>query len=118
MPHRRVSLDARLLGSRSRRILLDSGFVGCASASWSALDAGLLGIRRRGLWLACWLLGPHVGFYGGINYGFGYGGVLVLASQTKLPRVCVAFFADCLRNLSHLSPYRRLPCRKRGISAD
>lgn len=33
-----------------------------------------MGLLRRGLRLACRLLGPHVGFYGGINYGFGYGG--------------------------------------------
>ena len=31
------------------------------------LDAGILG--HAGYW------GPHVGFYGGINYGYGYGGV-------------------------------------------
>ena len=31
--------------------------------------AGGLYVFHRGYW------GPHVGFYGGINYGFGYGGV-------------------------------------------
>ena len=46
MSHRRISLDARLLGSRSRRIFLDSQLMGRASASWSALDARLLGDSR------------------------------------------------------------------------
>jgi hypothetical protein len=39
------------------------------------LDAGLLGLAGRQL---CWnagYWGPHIGFYGGVNYGFGYGGV-------------------------------------------
>jgi hypothetical protein len=39
------------------------------------VDPWLLGIFRRRLWMASWLLGPHIGFYGGVNYGFGYGGV-------------------------------------------
>lgn len=46
-----------------------------AARSRSALDAGVLGLERRrcyawrpGYW------GPHVGFYGGVNYGFGYFG--------------------------------------------
>ncbi len=48
---------------------------GCSPRARLALDARLLGLRRRRLWLARRLLGPHVGFYGGVNYGFGYGGV-------------------------------------------
>jgi hypothetical protein len=39
------------------------------------LDSGLLGLRGWTLRLAAGYWGPHVGFYGGINYGFGYGGV-------------------------------------------
>ena len=38
------------------------------------LDAGLLGLRQRRLPLERRLLGPYVGYYGGINYGFGYVG--------------------------------------------
>ena len=38
-------------------LLLDSGCVGCASASRFPLDARLLGIRGRRLRLACGLLG-------------------------------------------------------------
>ena len=40
-----------------------------------AVDAGLLGFRGRHLSVARRLLGPHIGFYGGINYGFGYIGI-------------------------------------------
>ena len=39
------------------------------------MDAGLLGLRRQGVYVfrrGYW--GPHVGFYGGVNYGFGYTG--------------------------------------------
>ncbi len=38
------------------------------------MDPWLLGLRRRGLRLKAGYWGSHVGFYGGINYGFGYGG--------------------------------------------
>ena len=41
-----------------------------------SMDAGLLGIRRGGSY--GWHPGywaRHVGYYGGINYGFGYFGV-------------------------------------------
>ena len=75
MPHRRISLDARLLGLRPRRLLLDSGRVGCASASGLLWTPGYWGFAGGAyLWHAGYW-GPHVGFYGGINYGFGYGGV-------------------------------------------
>jgi len=36
---------------------------------------GLLGIRGWRLPVPRRYWGPHVGFYGGVNYGFGYGGV-------------------------------------------
>jgi hypothetical protein len=35
---------------------------------WGCNDAGIY-VWNAGYW------GPHVGFYGGVNYGFGYGGV-------------------------------------------
>ena len=42
---------------------------------WTSLDAGLRGLVAGLYRVASWLLGPHVGFYGGVNYGFGYMGV-------------------------------------------
>ena len=55
-------------------LLLGAGHLGRAAAAGLSLDAGLLGLgRRRLLWHAGYW-GPHVGFYGGVNYGFGYGG--------------------------------------------
>src|SRR5271163_1869064 len=47
----------------------------CASGRLS-VDSWVLGLGRRAAFFfhqGYW--GPHVGFYGGINYGFGYGGV-------------------------------------------
>src|ERR1700722_1916378 len=41
-----------------------------------------------------------------------------LVSQTKLPRVCVAFFADCLRTPSHPLPCRQTPCHKPDTLVD
>ena len=38
------------------------------------MDAGLLGLQREQLCLQRGLLGSSVGFYGGINYGYGYYG--------------------------------------------
>jgi len=40
-----------------------------------ALDAGLLGLGGGAYLFHAGYWGPHVGFYGGVNYGFGYGGV-------------------------------------------
>jgi hypothetical protein len=57
-------------------LLLDSGRLGAAAVSGTALDAGLLGVERRRPRLRVHrrLLGTQVGYYGGINYGFGYTG--------------------------------------------
>jgi len=41
--------------------------MGASQARASSRIAGTLRVARR-------LLGPHIGFYGGVNYGFGYGG--------------------------------------------
>ncbi len=45
-----------------------------AAAARIPVDTGLLGLVRRAyLWhQGYW--GPHVGFYGGVDYGYGYGG--------------------------------------------
>ena len=48
--------------------------MGRAAAAWLSVDSGLLGLRRRRLRLHRGYWGEHVGFYGGVNYGFGYGG--------------------------------------------
>jgi hypothetical protein len=39
------------------------------------MDSRVLGLGRQCLCLECRLLGSTIGFYGGVNYGFGYGGV-------------------------------------------
>jgi hypothetical protein len=39
------------------------------------VDARLLGLVRGPLQVPSRLLGPHVGYYGGVDYGFGYGGI-------------------------------------------
>ncbi len=52
-------LDARLLGlCRRRRLLLGAGRLGHGSRTWSAMDAGLLGMGRQRICLLQRLLGP------------------------------------------------------------
>ena len=75
LPSRGLSLDAWLLGIWSGRILLGSFGVWVSPPQVGVLwTPGYWGFANgvylfhRGYW------GPHVGFYGGINYGFGYGG--------------------------------------------
>ncbi len=45
-PGRGLHLDAWLLGILRRRLLLGAGNMGHGSATWSALDARLLGLGR------------------------------------------------------------------------
>ena len=59
----------------SGRLLLGARNLGAAAARRRALDARLLGLRRRRVCFHAGYWGPHIGFYGGVNYGFGYGGV-------------------------------------------
>jgi len=40
-----------------------------------SVDALLLGLVRRQIQVPSGLLGRHVGYYGGVDYGFGYGGI-------------------------------------------
>src|SRR5438046_8180297 len=49
MPHRRLPMDARLLGLRSRGLLLGAGRVDCAAAALVPVDARLLGLCERHL---------------------------------------------------------------------
>ena len=72
---RRLYLGARLLEPEPQRLLLGAGRLGAGAVYRRAVDAGLLGFRGRHLSVARRLLGPHIGFYGGINYGFGYIGI-------------------------------------------
>ena len=67
--------SARLLEPEPQRLLLGAGRLGAGAVYRRAVDAGLLGFRGRHLSVARRLLGPHIGFYGGINYGFGYIGI-------------------------------------------
>src|SRR5690242_4795492 len=53
----RISLDARLLGIRTRWILLGAGNLGDGARGWIPLDAWLLGMGRRRVHLACRILG-------------------------------------------------------------
>ncbi len=69
-------MGPRLLGEWSGRILLGSGHLGSAAVGRLAVDTGLLGLARWDIYVwnaGYW--GPHVGFYGGVNYGYGYGGI-------------------------------------------
>jgi hypothetical protein len=64
-------VDAGLLGWRSVWLL----HLGAATGRPFVMDTRLLGWRdgiyawNAGYW------GPHISFYGGANYGFGYGGI-------------------------------------------
>ncbi len=72
----RLSLDPRLLGlgRRRRGLLLGAGHLGSAAPRRLSVDARILGLERRRLPVPCRLLGSDVGFYGGVDYGFGYNG--------------------------------------------
>ena len=48
---------------------------GCSRPPSVCSGPRLLGLGRRRLCFHAGYWGPHVGFYGGVNYGFGYGGV-------------------------------------------
>ena len=72
LPRRRLYLDARLLGLATAMITTGYQAPGCwlrklASSGRQAIGdgAGAPLSFKEGYW------GPHVGFYGGINYGFG-----------------------------------------------
>ena len=65
-------LDSRLLGLRGCRLLLGSRRLGATSQRRPSVDPWLLGLCGRSVRLARGYWGPHVGFYGGVNYGFGY----------------------------------------------
>jgi hypothetical protein len=70
-----MDVDTGLLGLGVFRLFLGPWDMGGATAHWRPVDARLLGFRRRCVCLARRVLGPHIGFYGGVHYGFGYTGV-------------------------------------------
>ncbi len=72
LPDGGISLDARLLGVEFSGVLLGARCVGGAAAGGRSLDPRLLGLRRRRVLWHGGYWGPHVGFYGGVNYGFGF----------------------------------------------
>jgi hypothetical protein len=67
-------LDAGLLGLEQLRLLLGPWSLDRAAASGTIVDAWLLGFGRRRVRLRPGYWGQRVGFYGGIDYGFGYSG--------------------------------------------
>ena len=75
MPGAELLVDTGVLGVFHRRLLLDSGHLGRPAhvgVLWTPGYWGFVGgvyMFHAGYW------GPHIGFYGGVNYGFGYGGV-------------------------------------------
>ena len=62
-----------LLGLRFR-LLLGPWRLDPSAARRIPMDPGILGLRRAARSLNEGYWGPTVGFYGGINYGYGYGG--------------------------------------------
>ena len=68
-------MDARLLGLGSGGLLLGAWHLGSpprVGVLWTPGYWGFVGgayLWHAGYW------GPHIGYYGGVNYGFGYGGV-------------------------------------------
>ena len=51
------------------------GGLDATAAAGLPVDAGFLGIRSRRVSIQLRLLGPAYGYYGGINYGYGYTGM-------------------------------------------
>ena len=73
---RRLYLDPRLLGLwRRGRLLLGAGHLGAAALVGALWTPGYWGWGDGGYRWHAGYWGPHVGFYGGVNYGFGYFGV-------------------------------------------
>ena len=72
----RLYLDPRLLGLGQR-----AATTGCPAPGCSRRGSACCGRRPTGAGSTAAMCfnagywGPHVGFYGGVNYGFGYGGV-------------------------------------------
>ena len=76
--HRFLPQDvgAWILGVERRRgLLLGAGHLDTAAQDWFIVDAGILGVGRRRLRLSVGYWGPHIGFYGAVDYGFGYDGI-------------------------------------------
>jgi hypothetical protein len=69
-----ASSESLGVGPRVWRLLLGARHMGAAAPGRAAMDSGLLGLgRQRVHWNpGYWAL--HIGFYGGVNYGYGYTG--------------------------------------------
>ena len=75
-PQARLDVDARLLGLWRRRLLSGSRARGCLLPMRVRFGLRRTGAGRAGCYVfhtGYW--GPHVGYYGGVNYGFGYMGI-------------------------------------------
>ena len=87
--HGGISLDARVLGLWPGGLLLGARRMGSpprAGVLWTPGYWGFAGgvyAWHAGYW------GPHVGFYGGINYGFGYGGVGFVGGEWRGESICL-----------------------------
>jgi len=69
-------VDARLLGLWRRRLFLGAWHMGRAARCRPVMDARLLGLGAAMPLPGMKAIGGStIGFYGGVNYGFGYGGV-------------------------------------------
>ena len=66
---------------------------------WGWVDGAY--IWRAGYW------GPHVGFYGGVNYGFGYGGVGFVGGEWRGGQLYYNRSVTNIRNTSITNVYNR-----------
>ena len=80
----RLLLDAGLLGLEQRRLLLGARCLGGAAPARSCCGRRATGCSSAGSMSSGAATGrPQVGFYGGVNYGFGYDGVDTTADAGK-----------------------------------
>ena len=103
---RPATLDARLLGLEQRRLLLGAGRLGRAAAAgllWTPGYWAFVGgvyLFHRGYWA------PHVGFYGGVNYGYGYNGLGYEGGRWENGRF---FYNATVNNFGGVRVDQRLP---------
>ena len=71
---RRTTSGTPATGAGERSVLLGSGNLVAGASARPVLDAGVLASLARRLRLEPSYWGSSVGFYGGVNYGFGYYG--------------------------------------------
>ncbi len=61
--------------------------LGCLLLMRVPLDAALLGLVERAYVFHPGYWGQHVGYYGGVNYGFGYMGIGFVGGEVARPRL-------------------------------